>query len=458
MYASVSRAKNMLRAARAKQTKLSGSRPKAFPFHDWVAQASSGIIKPSTYTVKLDGFRFNVRTGEDGKNAYFTKNEHQIKVTETPGNILEAIVLYMDSMSPIIKPSNFLFDNRIPAWELNIEFTAHQQDGVSDLQALYHKLCLDSTTHRLDEVNFKYQATIFDARFREEGDVDYPYWQRLATIQESLGNGNQHFTLSEICDAEDAMDTLLNEEGLVAHSNDSVLKIKLPRYVMKARIIAVGDTTGLSNFNGFSRILFGVPSADGSWNVLHMSDFTELLTDFSRPGSGKAFIPPQSVKVKDGRVVCEGKFSLQPLVNALFQEISKATRLPPSKLSPKSATAQFAGVGRVNYSIGRNRSHTFEPGDQFLATEVNVTLGCSRLWELHNGEIHLQPAWILNVGNYGHEAYSEIEDHTPIEMLRKIAEEKPYTAYQMVGMRVGPFLGLEDKLRENMTDEKFFVY
>jgi len=89
-----------------------------------------------------------------------------------------------------------------------------------------------------------------------------------------------------------------------------------------------------------------------------------------------------------------------------------------------------------------------------------VTLGCSGLWALKDdAEVHLQPCMIIGVekGLYGPKEYAEIDRCTPLETLLRIARDKPdpVEAYRMVGMRTGPFLGMEDAFIEKMTDSKF---
>ena len=314
-------------------------RPRTLPLSEFVAQASDDTLLPATYTEKFDGFSWKFRCGEEGKNAYFTKNsKKEIKAPAhgKPANILEAIVLYIESNPPVLRPNDVLYADRQPAWELNVEFTAYSlSDMTDDLQLLYHKKCLDPLTGRLDEKQFGYRINVFDAKFKEEGETEYRYWTRLESIKASIHAidpmPNVYYP-GEIHGTEDLLHTLLHSEGVVCHRrNGQVLKVKLPRYVMKARLLAVGDTTELDSFHGFNRFIFGVPRANGTWSVIHVSDMKELFTDFDRPQKGKAFIPPQTIKVQNGGLVCEGKFALQKLMDALHRSASKSAKYPPTK-------------------------------------------------------------------------------------------------------------------------------
>ena len=445
-------------------------RPRTLPFPEFMKQATEGTLPSATYTEKFDGFSWKIQCGKEGKNVYYTKNSKQpIEVPEErkPKNILEAIVLYIESHGPVLTPNDVLYAGEIPAWELNVEFTAYSlADGTmtDDLQLLYHKKCLDPVTGKLDETKFGFRINVFDAKFKEEGETEYRYWTRLESIRDSIHAVNpasNTYYATELYGADDLLQTLLHSEGVVCHrANGQVFKVKLPRYVMKARLLAVGDTTELDNFHGFNRFIFGVPRANGTWSVIHVSDMKELFTDFDRPKKGKAFIPPQSLKVKDdGLVVCEGRFALQGLMDALHRSASKAKKNPPTKaISDRKVIA----AGNTMIAIGQNRNEEmrFKPEDVFLSDEVYVTLGCSGLWALKDdAEVHLQPCMIIGVekGLYGPKECAEIDRCTPLETLLRIARDKPdpVEAYRMVGMRAGPFLGMEDAFIEKMTDSKF---
>jgi len=448
------------------------SRPKTFPFFEFMEQASNDTLPSAVYVRKYDGFRFKFFKGEDSKNLYFSKNSKtDIKPPpkdKRPANILEAIVLYIESNPVMIKPGDVLYGEEIPASGLDIEFCAYSLSDkaqADDLQLLYHKKCLDPKTGRLDEEKYGYRINVFDARFKKEDGDDQSYLKRLDSINLSIARMDPQPNVNcaeQIFNAEQLMQTLLDTEGVVCHRIDGeIFKIKLPRYIVKARILAVADTTDLEGFKGFSRFVFGVPSGKNTWSVIHVSDMTELLTDFDRPKQGRAFIPPQSIKFKNGGLVCEGRFTLQKLMNALHQSVSKVTKLPPTSfVSSRKVVVAHEGVGNAMIKVGDNRRKemNFIPEDRFLTKEVNVTLGCSELWALKDGdEVHLQPAMIVGVNDlYGPKEYNEIEEYTPLSTLRRIALVKPnpIEAYRMVGMKTGPFLGLEDKFISSTPDCK----
>ena len=192
-------------------------RPRTLPFPEFMKQASEGTQPPATYTKKFDGFSWKFQRGADGKNVYYTKNSKQpIEVPEErkPKNILEAIVLYIESHGPVLTPNDVLYAGEIPAWELNVEFTAYSlADGTmtDDLQLLYHKKCLDPVTGKLDDTKFGFRINVFDAKFKEEGEAEYRYWTRLESIRDSIHAVNpasNTYYATELYGADDLLQTL----------------------------------------------------------------------------------------------------------------------------------------------------------------------------------------------------------------------------------------------------------
>ena len=90
-----------------------------------------------------------------------------------------------------------------------------------------------------------------------------------------------------------------------------------------------------------------------------------------------------------------------------------------------------------------------------------MTIG-GDLWLLKDGQgVHVQAPTILGVEGtlYGHKAYNEIETVSTLEQLAHMAETKPdrRRAYEMVGMKSGPFLGYEEAILKKMTPDAFTV-
>lgn len=447
---------------------------------------------PALYTRKEDGFCILIRELGHEPVTYHSKSELLISIDEgKPSNLMEAIVWHLQTKYPELKPSNFSYLDAQLAWELRVEFIVSPISDptfTSKLQPLFHKQCFNKTTKTLDETNFRFCPVVFDARFNEEGDVDHPYHERLESIYESqrmiiLDQEDKSLTGEKaiehrqrnvakgfktpntIQSAEELIDAFVKEEGVVCHTTHrNVWKIKLPGAVMKARILAVCSPKE-DAFPGYTTILIGLPHGN-EWSAIYMLDWTDIFFDFDRPGQGRAFIPPQSVKVEAGGVVvCKGHSEMQPLVDAVFRAVSKAAKFPPIRLSATEAVMRMTGVGQVTVRCAKNRSFSFIPKQEdeilFLADPVDVIMGCGRVWEIPGEEIHLQPAWLLALKSeeYGHAAYHEIKDYTPLDLMLQIARENlgPYEAYRLVGMPKGPFLGLEDAIRTRMTAEKFFV-
>ena len=464
------------------QMKKQHTRAIGLPFAEFLRNASKGALPPATYTVKYDGFCIIVKT--DGTNrTYFNKKEEPIRITSTPQNIMEAIVLELNTKFQPIDPLTITYskmgrdhkERHIQAKKLYVEFTA-MSGGISNLRALFHKECLSKDAPKgqvsLDWQRFTFEPIIYDARFTPKTDLDPPYFERLMSIQQSLDLQNQMLCPSEIDGVDEMLDVLLKEEGLVCHRmlrnpsglwDEQAFKIKMPKVVLKARILAVANTLQdtLDDFHGFNLILIGVPRADGAWSAIHCFDWSELFTKFERPGQGRAFIPPQNVKrLANGAVICKGKGSMQPLVDAVFRAASCTPKKPATRLTSTETT-----VDRELIVVrGKNRQFVLDPGYLFLTEHVPVTIGCSQLWDLKGDEIHLQPAWLLAVGGeeeayFGDPNYRAIADYTRLDLLLRIAKDKPnpHEAYRMVGMTTGPFLGLEREIRRNMTAENFLM-
>jgi hypothetical protein len=162
---------------------------------------------------------------------------------------------------------------------------------------------------------------------------------------------------------------------------------------------------------------------------------------------------------------------MQPLVNALFRAVSGASLSSAEKISRVEAKVRMADGSLATITCGNNRSFSFfmngltrENGPRFVVddseVDLKVTLGYTGLWELMNGEIHLQPAWILAMEGYGPEEYRGMFFLTEIELLREIARNPrltPTEIYRMVGMQLSPTLGLGRRICRNMKAEHFFV-
>ena len=447
-------------------------RPMSFNFSSFFKQAYYGELKRATYTVKADGFRIIVKI-EDGRVAYFTNSGRRTTITDTPSNILEAIVLFLRTEYPELTPENVKWDGKRPVKEIHLEFVAYK-DGKQYLKGLYLKECLDPKTGLLDNIHFSYGVVLFDCRVNEEGEMDPIYIDRWTTLEDSVRDlygprKGGALMCDMVCGKDDLFEFLMEEEGIVFHQLlpgrvEPCYKLKMPKIVFSSRIIAVANT--IEDFNGFNLILVGVPRNDGSWSVIHLFDWTEMFQDYNRIKQGKAFVNKGSVKIGPGGVVtCTSTSSMQPLMDAVFRAISSVERFPPIAIGSTTAVARFKDVkSGVEYRCNSNRSFSFTMKGakfQFLSAPVNVVLGCGQLWELKNSELHLQPAWILRIGDFGHEAYAEIIDSaTPYDLLLRMARDETLTPpdfYRMVGMKTGPFLGWDELLRDRMRDSYFSI-
>lgn len=464
-------------------------RPLSFPFAEFLQTAADGALPKATYTIKEDGFRVILRQVEEGAVAYFSKAGNPIRITDKPETMMEAIVLNLRSKYPGLSPACVVDEctydtrgrcgvkrrvKRSSAQELHLEFVA-EKDGRSYMRGLWTKECLDPATKCLNERDFTYHVVAFDCVFDEEGDT-LAYFKRREVLGDSLA---AQFTprvgRAMVCDqvegAEDMLNTLLTQEGLVFHEADGTCwKVKMPRVVMNLRIMAVANT--IPDFAGYNLIYVAAPDdADGAtWSVIHVFDWTELFTKYDNPKQGRAYINPRSVKVVDGgRLGCTSScLSMQPLVNAVFRAVSGSALLPACPgLTKTKAVVRVAGEGTVTIACGASRSFSFtmngltkDNGPLFLAEPVEVTVGCSELWEISNEELHLQPAWILALEGYGPAEYMSIVCQTSMPVLRELARDPrndPVENYKKVGMGLGPFLGLRKQICRAMTHGSFYV-
>ena len=461
-------------------------RPMSYPFAQFLEDCANGRLLKATYTVKEDGFRIVIKM-IDGTEAYFTKAGNPIRITDHPETMMEAIVLWIRTHCPGLSPSRVVDEyicvrgrggrirvaKRACAEELHVEFVAYK-DGQSYMRGLWTKECLDPETGRLNERDFSYKVIGFDLVFDQDQD-DLPYFKRRMILGDSFAEiftpkVGRAMVCEQVDCAKDMLDDLLAEEGLVAHmSNGTCWKIKMPRVVMNLRIVAVANT--IPNFDGYNLIYVAAQNeVDSTWSVVHVFDWTELFTKYENAKKGRPFINPRSVKLMpDGRLGCTSSSkSMQPLVNAVFRAVSGCALLPASRgLTRTKAVARVDGQGEVTLLCGASRSFSFlmngltkDNGPLFLHEPVEVAVGCSELWEIKGGELHLQPAWILALEGYGAEDYMTMRFDTSIQVLRTIAQDPrndPRENYRRVSMGVGPFLGLRQQIQRVMTPGFFFV-
>lgn len=454
-------------------------------------------LRPSNYVKKYDGFHIIIRM-VDGAKAYFSNSGRRIRVTQTPGNMMEAIILYLETHFPTLSPDLVVeeFDTyRITGEELHLEFVA-VKDNLSYLQGLYHSKCLDKTTGLLNCVDYQYDVILFDCVMKSRPDFavniqsrydggKHAYFERhrlLWDVVERLVDEQRDTSSPEskrinVCEmlesADSIIDTLLTEEGLIMQRpvirgvarTEDCLKIKMPRKVMKLNIVAVART--ISDFAGYNLIYAAAPTGDGqTWSVIHVFNWTDLFNDVKRPGQGKAFLGKSKTLIRDGRLRCDTKSSIQPLVDAVFQAVHDAEPTEAVKFTRHQVTARMADGGQIIISCDKGRSFSFTDdglgqhnGFYCLKKPVPVTVGAGELWPLTNS-IHLQPAWLLALDGYGPPEYLSIESFTNLGLLQDIARNPsltPSECYRMVGMKSDPFLGKEAQIRRDMTVHCFCV-
>jgi hypothetical protein len=441
-------------------------RAMSYDYARFLEEASRGELPAATYTVKEDGFRIVIKMVDEAV-AYFSKSGLRVQVTSTPENIMEAIVWYIHTKYPELTPRNMLWTDdkgrKLPVEDIHLEFVA-TRNGTVSLQSLFHKECLDSETGLLNERDYGYYLTIFDIVLNSYGG-NPPYYQRFDTIVEYfLGRRREGLDACELVeDTESIMHFLESNEGLVFHqkperwynskSVELCYKVKMPKVPLKGRIVAVANT--LEDFEGYNLFLVAVPDGD-RWSVIHLFDWTEIFEDYRRARSGRVFISKRRVKLLDGILTCDAKSTMAPLVDGVFKAVSSSELYEPISVSSLVALARFEGGQPLTYTIAPNRSFSFTKARfLFPTTAIDCVLGCVEPWLLkHTDAIHLQPAFILSVGEYGHRAFHGVPSYTQLELLKSIARNrkqkpsdvwKPSDIWKMVGMPTGPDLGIDIK-------------
>jgi hypothetical protein len=456
-------------------------RPLGYAFDQFLIDGCKGKIQPSEYVHKKDGFHLKIERAHGGvfntaegilatriTRLYTSNGDFPIQITDKPSNVMEAIVWHMITRFPLIGPDNIKWHGTRPVWRISVEFVAKKKDSPhAYLKGLYLKECIDPQTGMLNETDFTYHPTLFDFRLNPKGN-EPGYIQRAETIRESLeeiylGSDVEFAEFLPISSksASEIIGALLDEEGLVVHHMDrSVRKVKLPKVVMKARIVAAAND--IDGFMGFTHFLIAVPESPKQWRVIHAWNWKPLFVDYNRIKQHRAFVNQHSVKIVSGRLTCTSSSTLCSMVDAVFHAVSKAKCFPPMSITKTSAVARFVDEGPITYKCGVNRSFSFlDAGYQFLADPVDVILGAGELWELQGAEIHLQPAWLLAVygESFGHPAYKEIQKYTPLDTLVHFARTRldPHSMYAHVGMTKGPFLGMEEEFCASMTYDKLEI-
>jgi len=377
-------------------------------------------------TRKHDGFHIKSK----GDGVYRTKNDKPLT-----GPVLGAILKFLlawkgEDGDYFIDPKFVKLSGRKHAKELCFEFVCKTLDGKEALMDLYLGRCVDKSTGCLDTANYKYEVRIFDALLTDNLRYDYVYH----AIMEAYGP--DHTVERLWCD--DELTTTLNTtEGIVIHEYDTkkrcdhAVKIKVP---LPIKLFIIGVRCTIPEFEGWNEILY----CTEDYNVIYKTDYTDIFTDYTRCSKGKVFVNMHSVKSDSkGIVHCTSSSVLQPILDALFVEISKTLKLEPISSTPTEAQIR-TDTGVKNVRCGSNRSFKLEPDTLYLRTPIPVVLGTNDIWRMP--EIHLQATSILAVGDYDPD--NLIMPMTSEHLLRTIPTRDRIAAYEMLSVGRSPFEGM----------------
>jgi hypothetical protein len=398
----------------------------------WFKELTGIISKETTCKAvvlrKHDGFHIKGY----GNGVYRTKNDKPMT-----GHVLSAIERFLlawkaedDDGDYFIDPRHVKLSSRKHAKVICFEFVCTTPDGKEALMDLLLGRCIDSSTKSLDTVNYKYGVRIFDAMLGKDLRYDYVYH----AIMEAYGPDH---TAERIWCDEELKSTLNTAEGIVIHEwdrkkrCDHAVKIKAP---LPVKLYIIGVKCTIPEFEGWDRILY----CTEDYTVIHESNFTEIFTDYTRVAKGKVFVNMHSVKADSNGVVhCTSSSVLEPILDALFVEISKTLKLEPIASTPTEAQIR-TDTGVKTVRCGKNRSFKLDPDVLYLRTPIPVVLGANDIWRMP--EIHLQATSILAVGDYNPE--NLLMPMTSEELLRTVPTRDRITAYEMLGVGRGPFHGM----------------
>jgi len=371
------------------------------------------------YFVKYDGFHLVAITNAYGSVEYFTKWDTPLATGTTHASMrrgsrtLRAINTYLQSLEDRVSPCNIEVQGvRGTARQVNFEFIAMRRDLATDmeeewmegkaesLQDLFQGKCVNADG-TLNTVDYEYRVRIFDVYFKS----DVPTFAKVEAAAEAYG---QDMAATQIFSFKELVHFLNGCEGVVAHGQGKaeVFKIKVPCPV-RARILGVKCT--LQDFAGWDKLLVCVENThDNCMEAVYEIDWTEILTDFTRPSKGKVYANPRCVKHSPaaGTVVYElakGKISnsaIAPTLNALYGQIGKMIRFPPIATTATEASIRVTSTIPSIVRCAGNRSFNLT-GYEYLTTPVDVIMGVNDVWEIDNNQLHLQAASVLCVPGAG---------------------------------------------------------
>ena len=435
------------------------------------AKYNAGEIKDCTVTEKVNGYLLRWVVPEENlwpEYVLVSKRGHALKTSSC--KTLRAIYKYLHStgLNEKLYPDNCFFESskfsvrrvEYTALAMNMEFVVEKHVSgqyVNALGDLLQAKCV-LPTGDLNTADYRYRVIITDVIFHASSSDLYRLdaGDRLKKAVEVFG---EEYVVKRIHTEEELKHTLLFEEGVVIHHHmdwasypafPKIIKVKLPKWPIAAEIVAVANTLAplkdYKYFCGWDIIYYALKESDGTMRVVHTSNFYDIFTDYKRREKGYCYVNPHSVRrdLKSGTIYCDTSSVLQPMLDALYKEISKVPLIKAKSLSKLAAVLP----DRSRIVCGSNRTFEFDVHNTlFLKTPIFATLAANQCWKIANDEVHLQAAGLAAMKGYGKERMHYIP-RLRMDTLRRWTDEQPTVEkmYTEAGIVGGPLdeLGRQD--------------
>ena len=412
------------------------------------------------WSEKKDGYNMRIRKHPDlTRLTYHSKGGHAFTEDSVDEEgqkclgkhrIFTAMERYMRDKLSYLDPHQVRHGRRV-GMELVCEFCVYRKDcpkGYDDLRALMFGLCLTADGD-LDLETYVVEVIVFDVVFDSYPEkADPPYHERIECVREAFngmgpyGEFRNHIPW-RLFGRSDVLEVLTDLEGVVVclskNSVEHWLKIK-PNRPVGLEIVGVLDTVGT---NGYDKILVAATDGENRRKVVDMIDLASIFTEYERAKQGKAYVNPASIRRDpvSGAIDCTSSSSLRPFLSALFGRISSTRLIRPVVVSPTEVRVR----GTYTVTCGAKRSfHRWFSKMQFLEHPQPITMSANGFWVLpkDEGEVHLQAARVLSVGNYGPEHFQNLppmSHETLLHIAFNRLEKKPRELFRLAGVKVAPF-------------------
>lgn len=429
------------------------SRPVALRLDAFAKCVQKGDFHETAISVKRNGFHIVCENWEDGSVVYTTKNGFPLTAEGANGGLKKTLAMIEThlsiTMADMFNPALVKFDDenisshpededQRACTKLHLEFCVRRKGEKSDdLCALMHGKWASNPNA------YDVHVVVFDIEVRDDdNEGNLPFWDRYGMMSAAFPD----HVVRLLYGADEVIDTLSTMEGIVAYTlRNAPMKVKA-QHPIPMRILAVKKTT--TEFVGYDTFLVGMHAGGNEYRVLHEVSMGELFTDATRSEQKKCFLNPLYFKVGKDKVtgkaktVTTSRSVIAPMVCKLNDEVMRAPRVEGRVLSKTKAMLSDG----TRLLIDNSRSFAFD--DKFEFVRINVVLSPNELWRLQSGDIHLQAASILAVGEFGTaEHRSLLGMDFPLSKLERVTDKRlcqnPLELYRFVfGREVDPFADL----------------